>query len=497
MTAFDKVEGYSSIKAELSRYCDSFKNPEKYQKLGVKAPRGILLYGEPGIGKSLMTECFAEECGCHTYTIRKQYSDGKFLEHIMETFQEACENAPSIVILDDLDKFSNSSYQYRNTDEYVAVQSGIDECKKYDVFVLATANDIEFLPESLIRAERFDRIIEMQEPCNEDAKKILTSYLKKTELSDDVDIDEILVLLSGRTCAELEKVVNDAGISAAYAGRDKISYEDLFNACVRLITGEPDNMDPCAGKNAALVAIHEAGHVVVSEYWKRESVNLSSIVGTSYRIAGVTSHIKDDEKVHSVEDVVAEVSVMLGGKAASEIMLGFEDCGCGKDIHSAYNLARTTVAELCWQDFGTITQVHDSSETNRTNRDDAIRDFLVATYKVTMDIIYSNKTLVRKIAKALLEKTTITYKDIRSICMEEGWGANDSNCSTHAAQCRMIMETIKNKPRKMRTVDESTKEANICENGNDLFSQKTNEERTILIAKALVEAFDKGTCLEL
>ena len=427
MTAFDKVIGYESIKKELLRYCDSFKNPEQYRKLGVKAPRGVLLYGEPGIGKSLMTECFAEECGCKTYTIRKQYSDGKFLDLISETFREACENEPAIIILDDMDKFSNSSFDYRNTDEYVAVQAGIDFCKQHEVFVLATANMIDFLPESLLRAERFDRIIEMQDPSTEDAKRILTSYIRKTNIAEDVDISELLILLSGRTCAELEKVVNDAGISAAYAGRDKIGQEDLFNACVRLITGEPDTMDPCTGRSAKLVAIHEAGHVVVSEFWKRGSVNLASIAGTSYRKCGITSHVKDDEKAHSMEDMLAEVSALLGGKAATEILLEEEDTGCRNDIRNAYNLIKIQVSDLCWEkEFGAVMHGHEPSNYSLDNRDRLIGEYLDADYEVTLDIINNNRILVLKVADALLRQTTITYKDIDRIIKEIGWSSTDA-----------------------------------------------------------------------
>ena len=439
MTAFDRVIGYESVKEELIRYCDSFKNPERYRKLGVKAPRGVLLWGEPGIGKSLMAECFAEECGCKTYIIRKQYSDGKFLDYITDTFREACENAPAVIILDDLDKFSNSGFEYRNTDEYVAVQAGIDACKEYDVFVLATANDIGFLPYSLIRAERFDRVIELQDPSTADAKQILTSYIQKTNIDENVDIQELLVLLSGRTCAELEKVVNDAGISAAYAGRSKIGHVDLFNACVRLITGEPDTMDPCTGKSAKLIAIHEAGHVVVSEYWKSGSVNLASIAGTSCRKCGVTSFIKEDEKAQSMEDMIEEVSVMLGGKAATKVLLDIEDTGCRNDIRNAYNLAKTAVADLCWENFSTITYGPDASEQNMGNRDTIVSDFLDENYKVTKEIISENQILLQRIADALLAQTTITYKDIKRIINEVGWDSTNPEVLNRQRRCQVVM----------------------------------------------------------
>ena len=164
MSAFDKVIGYESIKKELIRFCDVLKNPERYRKLGVTIPSGILLEGEPGIGKTLMVNCFIEESGCRSFTIRKGKPNGDFVNEICETFRKAKEEASAIVFLDDMDKFANEDEDHRDAEEYVAVQSCIDECKGSGVFVLATVNTRYCLPDSLIRVGRFDRVIEMLRP---------------------------------------------------------------------------------------------------------------------------------------------------------------------------------------------------------------------------------------------------------------------------------------------------------------------------------------------
>ena len=421
MSAFDQIIGYDSIKSELLRYCDSFKNPEKYRQLGAKAPRGVLLHGVPGIGKTLMAECFAKECGYTTFIIRKQYSDGKFLEYITETFKEAKDNAPSVVILDDLDKFSNSDFVYRNTDEYVAVQAGIESCKEYDVFVLATANDIYVLPDSLLRSERFDRIIELQEPSSAEEEKILKSYLGKTKIDKTVDIQEILRLMSGRTCADLEKVVNDAGLSAAYAEKNAIMHEDIFNACIKLITGEDASTGGVTYKGARMVAVHEAGHVVVSEFWRPGSVNLSSIAGNGNGKGGITTNSKDYRKGNTMEDLIFEISIALAGKAATQILLGLEDTGCKADIQNAYNMAKTAVSDFCWNGFEAIQHGHDPSDFAKDNRDREISELLDDIYLETLKTINENRPLVQKVAEALLEKTTITFRDIEQIINETGW----------------------------------------------------------------------------
>ena len=147
MSAFDKVIGYKTIKNELLQICDMIRNKGVYEALGAKLPQGILLYGNPGLGKTLMAKCFVKESGLPAFTVRRNKGNDDFIGSITETFQKAKENAPSIVFLDDLDKFANEDDEHRDAGEYVAVQAGIDEVKHCDVFVLATANNIWKLPD--------------------------------------------------------------------------------------------------------------------------------------------------------------------------------------------------------------------------------------------------------------------------------------------------------------------------------------------------------------
>ena len=177
MSKFDKIIGYDSIKKELLQICDMLKNKEFYSNLGAKLPNGILLYGDPGLGKTLMAKCFIDESGLKTFVIRKNKSEN-FVEHISDVFNEAKKCAPAIVFLDDMDKFANEDKNHRDAEEYVAVQSAIDEVKGCDVFVLATVNEYRKLPSSLTRSGRFDRSIEVCSPSSADSIKIIEYYLK-------------------------------------------------------------------------------------------------------------------------------------------------------------------------------------------------------------------------------------------------------------------------------------------------------------------------------
>ena len=176
MSAFDKVIGYETIKNELLQICDMIHNQEVYTTLGAKMPQGVLLYGDPGLGKTLMAKCFIAESGLKSYTVRKNKGSDDFVGEITDTFRKAKVDAPAIIFLDDMDKFANEDSNHRDAEEYVAVQSGIDDIKGAAVFVFATANDIDKLPDSLKRSGRFDRKIEVCCPSSDDAVEIIKYF---------------------------------------------------------------------------------------------------------------------------------------------------------------------------------------------------------------------------------------------------------------------------------------------------------------------------------
>lgn len=188
MNGFDKVIGYDAIKLEIARICDVIKNSDKYQKLGVKISKGLLIYGEPGVGKTLLANAFIEECGKKYYFCRKNLPDDEFIKYIKKTFEDAKNNAPSLVLLDDFDKFANEDKDHKNAEEYVTIQSCIDDVKFSEVFVIATANDLQLVPDSLLRAGRFDTSIEIKAPKGIDAEMIIKHYLSGKNTVANLDV---------------------------------------------------------------------------------------------------------------------------------------------------------------------------------------------------------------------------------------------------------------------------------------------------------------------
>lgn len=415
MSKFDKIIGYETIKNELLQLCDMIHNKEIYERLGANLPQGVLLYGAPGLGKTLMAKCFIEESGIPSYTIRRNKGNDDFIGNITETFNAAKENAPSIVFLDDMDKFANEDDRHRDAEEYVAVQAGIDEIKNTNVFVFATANDIYKLPDSLIRSGRFDRRIEVFAPTADDASGIIKHYLKKRKVSDNVNMDDLAKMISYSSCAELETILNEAAIYAAHARKESIEMEDLIKAVLRMEYRSPDNYTKTSEEDIKRIAIHEAGHLVVCETLCPGSVGFASLRVTGRNGAGGFVHRCTD-----LPRIQCDILVSLGGKAAVEMYFAEAGAdGCQSDIRRAFENIRDAISENGVRGFSMIDVANhrfpDTSE-NMNARNEAVVHAELERYMLkTRDILLKNREFLETTSAKLIEKETLLHSDIKAI----------------------------------------------------------------------------------
>ena len=415
MNAFDKVIGYETIKSELVQICDMIHNRTVYEELGAKLPQGILLYGAPGLGKTLIAKCFIEESGLKSYIVRRNKGSNDFIGDITATFQKARENAPCVVFLDDMDKFANEDSSHRDAEEYVAVQSGVDEVKNCNVFVLATANNMRKLPSSLVRSGRFDRKIEVRCPTAKDADEIIKHYLSDKKIAENVDMDDLSKMISYSSCAELETILNEAAISAAHARKSSIEMDDFVKSVLRMQYDSPDNFTKTSAENMKKTALHEAGHLVVSEVLCPGSVGLASLRFTGRDSTGGFIH-----RCKELSRRTDYVLVSLAGKAAVELYYSDSVAsGCTTDIIRAFTYIRDGISEDAALGFGMIdvatNRFPDSSE-NMNSRNEAVTHAELERYMLkTRDILLKNKYFLEKTASALIEKKTLLHSDIRSI----------------------------------------------------------------------------------
>ena len=415
MSALDKVIGYEAIKNELLQICDMIHNREIYEELGARLPQGILLYGEPGLGKTLMAKSFIEESGLKAYIVRRNKGDDDFIGEITDTFHRAKENTPCVIFLDDMDKFANEDSDHRDAEEYVAVQSGIDEVKNCDVFVLATANEMRKLPESLVRSGRFDRKIEVKCPTDKDANKIIAHYLSDKKVSKNVNMEDLSKMISYSSCAELETILNEAAISAAYKRKTDIEMEDLVKSVLRMIYDSPDNYTKASAEDMKKTALHEAGHLVVSEVLCPGSVGLASLRSTGRDSTGGFIH-----RCKELSRRPYYVLVSLAGKAAVELYYcDTVASGCQSDINRACNYIRDGISENATLGFGMIdvsTRSFPETSENMNSRSEAVTHAELERYmRITKDILLKNREFLERVTAALIEKETLLYSDIRAL----------------------------------------------------------------------------------
>ncbi len=419
MDSFAKVIGYEAEKLELRRYCDFLKNTEKYKSLGVSLPKGILLYGEPGIGKTLMAMCFIEECGIKSFVVRKEFSDGEFVNHIKNIFKEARESAPSIILLDDMDKFSNGDSEHKNTEEFVVIQACIDECKNDDIFVIATVNNRWSLPDSLTRKGRFDKEIGMNMPDDEDAVKIIKHYLNQKKILDEVDAEEIGRVLRGYSCSDLETIINEAGVYAAFEGKSAIDRISMMKACCRVVFEEEyaiekdsnyiDNID------CRRIAIHEAGHTVAGEVLRKGSVSFVALGNVNGIIKGITITKGYPRNEDTKRNTEIDIIIALAGRVATELLTGELDIGTFDDLQQAYNDTYRLVAAVGSTGLSIHNCISDLSDTMKRDIEVATNVEINRYYEEARRIIMENQDFLEKIIQLLLENKYLTYKDIERI----------------------------------------------------------------------------------
>ncbi len=407
MASFDKIIGYKKVKERLNQVLDMFKNGDLYKEMGAKLPHGVLLYGKPGMGKTLFATSFIEEAGVKTFTVRC-VNPTKVLDDIKEAFANAAKEEKAIVFFDDIDKFSDT--QSRNVDAapFVAIQSGIDSIKGKNVLVIATANNITKLPDSLIRNGRFDRKLLIGAPGRKDAAKIVEYYLRKRKVDSNANYDDITKMISYSSCADLAKIVNESAILAAYKRKKCVETEDMVNAY--LLNTYGDEWEEKGLSQRLMTSLHEAGHAVVSEVIKKGSVGLVSVRtfdGFTKRCLPLTRRPQ-------------QVLIFLAGKAACELYdKGRVASGCLQDLDTAARLIRDGLTDSGTNGVSLLhpgaTSTGQLSDGYKSRVENALSSELERYLFVCRDILIKNKDFLFAIRDELVKKGTLLNSDVQRI----------------------------------------------------------------------------------
>ena len=417
MSEFDRIIGYEQEKNELIRLCDVISNVDKYSSFGIKIPQALLIHGKPGLGKTLMAEAFIVESKRKCFSCKKDKPDGEFVTDITSVFDKAIEYQPSIVFLDDMDKFAEDNLNINSDkEEFVTVQSCLEKIKDNDVFVIATANNIRNLPKSLLRSGRFGRQINVTYPKKKEAVKIIEHYLSNKKVSKEISAETLADILESNSCAVLESVINEAGIYAVYSGFDEIKTEHIIEAVLRIVlkTVETERENP---ENEKIVAYHEAGHAVMTVLAGKK-VGIVTIKSYGER-NGICRAYGYSRTYEGFQDFKNHIMIALAGKAAVEIQFNESDLGVESDIQIVNGEIRYALEELGAFGFEYLCDQDSYSRKQASKRNDEIvrqmSEILNSWYEECKKLLTDNKKMLDSIAEALMRKKVLVWDEIEKI----------------------------------------------------------------------------------
>ena len=427
MHTFEEIVGYESHKKELRTVCDILRYPGKYKKLGVRTPHALMIYGEPGHGKTLMAKALIDESGRKCFCCGKSMKTNDFCGAIRETFELAAADAPSVVFFDDIDKFAEDNLREDcNKEEFATIQACLEEYVGRDLFVIATANDLSKLPESIMRPGRFGKKMYVGPPSQADFLEISGRLLRGIKTEEEDLPGFVTRLIGGRSPALLEEVMNEAGIRAVFRGDGTVTKDDIAGAALDVVYGIREDCFEEETERTQymrrLKAYHEAGHAVAAMALGRPVAILTA--AGSGRTGGVTMLSCPQEISQSFKDVESAVLVLLGGRAAVETVMGEKECGAASDFARAAELLR----ECCEKrlmfgfEYGYDLDSWDSrgSDRRKDEVNSKIYSILEGYFKEACGIIEKNRELTNAIAGELVDRTYLTYEDTDRISSRFG-----------------------------------------------------------------------------
>ena len=434
---FDDVAGVDGAKEELKEVVDFLKNPEKYTKAGARVPKGVLLIGRPGTGKTLLAKAVAGESGASFFSI----SGSEFVEmfvgvgasRVRDLFEKAKSSSPSIIFIDEIDaigrkrsvgKNSGSNDEREQTLNQLLVEmDGFETDAK--VIVIAATNREDVLDPALLRAGRFDRRINVDAPDLQGRIAILKVHARNKKLASDVRLEDIAKITPGFVGADLANLLNEAAILAARKASDTITMEDLDEAVDKIGMGLGQKGKIIKPEEKRLLAYHEAGHAVMTELTPgADPVHKVTIIPRG-DAGGFMMPLPEEKLVTTSKEMLAEIKVLFGGRAAEDLVLDDISTGAYSDIKRATRLARAYVESVGMsKKLGPVNLENSDEEftftSNKSNEtireiDLEIREILNNEYRQTVETLRANREKLDGIAELLLKKETITGDEVRKI----------------------------------------------------------------------------------
>ena len=443
-TKFDDIEGVDEAEENLQEIVDYLHNPQKYTEIGATMPKGLLLVGPPGTGKTMLAKAVAGEADVPFFSM----SGSEFVEmfvgrgaaKVRDLFKQAKEKAPCIVFIDEIDaiggKRSNGGGMGGHDEREQTLNQLLTEMDGFEgnsgVIILAATNRPETLDPALTRPGRFDRRVPVELPDLKGREAILKVHSKKVKLSDDVDFNRIARMASGASGAELANIINEAALRAVRSGRKVATQADLEESIEVVIAGYQKKNAILTDKEKMVVAYHEIGHAMVAAKQTNSApVQKITIIPRTSGALGYTMQV--DEGNHylmSKEEIENKIATYTGGRVAEEIAIGSITTGASNDIEQATKLARAMISRFGMSDdFGmvaleTVTNQYLGGDTSlacstetQAKIDEKVVALVKAQYEKAKQILLANKAKLDELAQYLYANETITGDEFMQILM--------------------------------------------------------------------------------
>lgn len=438
---FSNVQGQDEAKDALSEIVSFLHNPAKYTEIGAKLPKGALLVGPPGTGKTMLAQAVANEANVPFFSI----SGSEFVEmfvglgaaKVRDLFKQANEKAPCIVFIDEIDTigkkrdgmgFSGNDEREQTLNQLLSEMDGFDATK--GVVILAATNRPESLDPALLRPGRFDRRIPVELPDLKGREAILKVHAKKIKKDDDIDYVQVARATAGASGADLANMVNEAALRAVREGRNKMTQEDLEASVDVILAGYERKNAVISQKEKEIIAYHEVGHAIVAAKQSDSApVHKITIVPRTSGALGFTMQVDEEEKfLLTKEEAFNKITTFAGGRSAEELIFGTRTSGASNDIEQATRIARSMITKFGMSDkFGfvameTTTNKYlggDSSlscsPATEAMIDEEVRNIVEKAHEKAINILKENMEALHEISRFLLTKETISGEEFMEI----------------------------------------------------------------------------------
>ena len=440
---FDDVAGVEEAKEEVQEIVDYLKSPDKYLRLGAKIPKGILLVGPPGTGKTLLARAVAGEASVPFFSM----SASSFIEmfvgvgasRVRDLFENAKKEAPAIVFIDEIDaigKSRNSGPMGGNDEREQTLNQLLSEMDGFDadkspVIVIAATNRPEVLDAALLRPGRFDRQVLVDKPDFKGRCDILKVHMKDVKIGKDVNIEDIARLTTGLAGADLENIINEAALLAGRKSKTFVEQADLVEAVERSIAGLEKKSRRVNPKEKKIVTYHESGHALIAELTKgAKRVTKVSVVPRGLAALGYTLNTPEENKfMMQKHELLAEVDVLLAGRAAEEVFIKEISTGASNDLERATDIIKAMVSMYGMSDVAGLMvlekqratflnggqSIKDYSDKMAEKVDEFVKALLHERYAAVLGLLEIYKGAIENMVSALYEEETIEGKRVREI----------------------------------------------------------------------------------